>query len=108
MDTPKRDRLEKAGFKVGDFDEFLDLPPEEKEYIEMRIALSRGIRELRRRKDLTQAQLASLTGSSQSRIAKMESADASVSLDLQLKSLFALGFTRDDLCQLIMQDSTPA
>ncbi len=62
MDAQKRERLEKAGFKVGDYDEFLGLSPEEKEYIEVRITLSRGIRDLRHRKDLTQAELASLTG----------------------------------------------
>lgn len=108
MDAQKRERLEKAGYKVGDYDEFLGLSPQEKEYIELRITLSRGIREARRRQDLTQAELASITGSSQSRIAKMEAADASVSLDLQFKSLFAMGHTREDLCLLIREDAAAA
>jgi DNA-binding XRE family transcriptional regulator len=108
MDKNKRERLEKAGFRIGDYDEFLGLSPVEKEYIEMRITLSKGIREARRRQELTQKELASIIGSSQSRIAKMEAADASVSLDLQFKSYFAMGFTREDLCLLIKEDMTPA
>ena len=104
MDKNKRERLEKAGFKVGDYDEFLGLSSVEKEYIEMRITLSKGIREARRSKEITQKELAAIIGSSQSRVAKMEAADASVSLDLQFKSYFAMGFTREDICTLLAQD----
>jgi predicted transcriptional regulator len=43
---------------------------------------------------LTQAALAKVLHTSQSRLAKMESGDASVSLDLLFKSLFSLGITR--------------
>ena len=43
---------------------------------------------------MTQVEAASKVGSSQSRIAKMEAADPTVSLDLLIKSLLSLGATR--------------
>jgi transcriptional regulator with XRE-family HTH domain len=52
---------------------------------------------LRDKKGLTQAELAKLTGSSQSRVAKMESGDPSVSIDRLVKSLLTLGATRKQI-----------
>ena len=40
MDTGKKPRLEKKGWKVGTVAEFLDLAVEESAYIEMKLALS--------------------------------------------------------------------
>ena len=45
--------------------------------------------------------LAKRLGSSQSRVAKMEAADTSVSLDLILRSLLNIGVTAGEIARLI-------
>ena len=89
MNPSKRERLEAAGWKVGSVAEFLGLDDVEAAVVEIRLELGRSLRELRRKKGLTQVELAQRLKSSQSRVAKMESADASVSLDLVIRSLLA-------------------
>ena len=101
MKQDKRKRLEEAGWKVGSADELLDLSPEEVEYIDLRIRLSDAVKQLRKKKELTQIELASRMGSSQSRVAKAEAADVSVSLDLLIRSFLALGATRQDLAKAV-------
>ncbi len=101
MNPDKKKRLEQAGWRVSDADEFLGLSPEETEYIELRIRLSDAVRQLRKQRELTQVDLAARMGSSQSRMAKLEAADTSVSLDLLIRSLFALGASRFDLAKAI-------
>ena len=101
MDNAKIKRLEKKGWTVGNAYDFLGLTPEEKEYVEIRLALSNEMKELRIEKKLTQAQTAKLLHSSQSRVAKIEAGDPSVSLDLQIRSLIMLGVSRRDLGKLI-------
>ena len=97
MDKGKKARLEKKGWKVGTVAEFLDLAAEESAYIEMKLALSEKLKERRLRKQLTQTQLASAIESSQSRVAKMEAGDPTVSIDLLVKSLLALGVSKQEL-----------
>ncbi len=101
MDKAKRQRLEKKGWSVGSVGEFLALTAEEKAYIELKLALSESIRERRQRRRLTQMALAKRLRSSQSRVAKMEAGDSSVSLDLLIRSLIALGATRKEVAQAI-------
>jgi DNA-binding XRE family transcriptional regulator len=93
----KREKLEARGWKVASADEFLGLSTEESAYIEMKIALSEKLKERRQRKKLSQTELAKLFHSSQSRVAKMEAGDPSVSIDLLMKSLLALGVTKKEL-----------
>jgi DNA-binding XRE family transcriptional regulator len=93
----KREKLEARGWKVASADEFLGLSTEESAYIEMKIALSEKLKERRQRKKLSQTELAKLVHSSQSRVAKMEAGDPSVSIDLLMKSLLALGVTKKEL-----------
>lgn len=104
MDKHKKKLLEDHGWKVGDAVSFLGLSNEELEYIEIKIALSQKVRELRKLRKLTQEDMAKLIGSSQSRVAKMEAGDLSVSIDLQVKSLIALGATRGDLATALIAD----
>jgi len=101
MDKRKREKLAKKGWKVGSVAEFLDLSAEEVSYIEMKLALSEKLRERRRRKRLTQAELAKVIESSQSRVAKMEAGDPTVSIDLLVKSLLALGVSKKELGRTI-------
>ena len=104
MRSTKRDRLEKKGWKVGTVEEFLDLSPEEAAYIEMKLRLSEGLRRKRKRRKLSQVQLAELIQSSQSRVAKMEGGDPSVSIDLLIRSLLALGATNRELAKVISSE----
>ncbi len=101
MRAQKRKRLADRGWKVGDTSDFLNLSPEEIDFIEIKLALSRQLREARRKKGVTQQKLAEILKSSQSRVAKMESADPSVSLDLIVRSLLALGMSRVHLRQAL-------
>lgn len=101
MDKRKKERLAKKGWKTGSVAEFLNLSAEESAYIEMKLALSEKLRERRRRKKLTQAELAKAIESSQSRVAKMEAGDPTVSIDLLVKSLLALGVSKKELGRTI-------
>lgn len=108
MDNNKRARLEAKGWKVGTVDEFLGLTPEESAYIELRLKLSDAVRQFRKEKHITQVQLAELLSSSQSRIAKIEAADESVSIDLLVRSLLALGASHQDVAKIIASPLDPA
>jgi hypothetical protein len=101
MDKEKKARLEAQGWKVGSTEEFLGLTPGESAYVELRLKLSDAVRNLRKKKHLTQVQLAEMLQSSQSRVAKVEASDESVSLDLLIRSLLALGATDQDLAEVI-------
>lgn len=103
MKNTKRAKLEASGWKVGTADQLLGLSKEESEYVELRLALAEGIRVRRQRRHLTQDQLARLVGSSQSRIAKVESADPTVALDLMVRSFFATGAGRRELAGMIQR-----
>jgi DNA-binding XRE family transcriptional regulator len=101
MKQAKRQRLELKGWKIGSPKEFLGLSEEEAVYVELKLALSTALRNLRTKSTLTQTQLASLIDSSQSRVAKMESGDPSVSIDLIIKALVALGATRSQIAKAL-------
>jgi ribosome-binding protein aMBF1 (putative translation factor) len=101
MRTEKRKHLEARGWKVGSVKEFLDLSDQESAYIELRLKLARGLKARRHARGLSQTQLAKAVQSSQSRVAKMEAGDPTVSLDLLVRSLLALGASNRDLGQII-------
>lgn len=101
MDKAKRDRLAAAGWRSGDAADFLELSAEEAAFVELKLALAAYLRELRTRNSWTQSQVAQRLGSSQSRVAKMEAADTSVSVDLLVKSLLTLGASRTDVGEVI-------
>ncbi len=101
MREAKRKRLEAKGWKVGSVQEFLNLSSEEVAYIELKLKLADRLREQRRRRRMTQREVARMIKSSQSRIAKMEAGDPSVSLDLLIRSLLALGTSGRDLGRII-------
>lgn len=104
MDKEKRKKLEAKGWKVTSVAEFLELSPDEASLIELRLALSNAVRNHRMAAKLTQQEAARLLHSSQSRIAKMEAGDASVSLDLLIRSLLGLGVKATDLPKLLEQN----
>jgi predicted transcriptional regulator len=97
MNTTKRKKLESKGWKIGSVREFLSLSPEEAAYIELKLILARNLQRRRRLMNLSQTALARRLKSSQSRVAKMESGDPSVSIDLLVRSLLALGISKATL-----------
>ena len=101
MDHIKRQKIEAAGYKVSTVAEFLQLTPEEEAIVEIRVAVSKSLKKMRQQEQLSQQKLAEKTNSSQSRVAKMEAADRSVSIDLLIKSLLSLGATREDIAAAI-------
>ena len=97
MKTEKIKRLGKAGWRVGDAKDFLGLDASESEFVESKLALARRLREIREQHSWTQAELAGRLSSSQSRVAKMEAADPTVSVDLLVRSLLSAGADRKDV-----------
>jgi ribosome-binding protein aMBF1 (putative translation factor) len=97
----KKKRLEAKGWKIGTAKDFLGLSEEESAYIELKIRLAEALRQRRRAKGLSQVDLADKLQSSQSRIAKMEAGDSSVSLDLLIRSLITLGASDRELSKII-------
>ena len=103
MNSAKRKSLENKGWRFGSAKEFLGLGEQENAYIELKLTISENLKKRRLEKKLTQVELAKLLRSNQSRVAKMESGDPSVSLDLLVKSLLALGTTKKDIAGIISQ-----
>ncbi len=103
--TTKKRRLEAKGWKVGNADEFLGLSPEESAYIELKLKLAESLRNTRVSLQLTQQKVALLLHSSQSRVAKMEAGDPSVSIDLMIRSLIGLGVSNRDLARIVARNS---
>lgn len=101
MKQAKRKALQAKGWKFGSAENFLGLSPEEAMYIELKLALSEKLKAERKRQGLSQKAVADRAKSSQSRVAKMEAGDPTVSLDLLVKSLFALGTTKKALAKAI-------
>lgn len=100
MEEAKRERLARQGWRVGTVAEFLDLTAEEAVLVEIKLALSKNLRE-RRLKQMTQAELAAKIHSSQPRVANAEKGDQSVSIDLLLRAMLAVGATPGEIGQVI-------
>ena len=101
MRKEKKRRLESKGWKIGSAKEFLNLSEEEAAYIELKTRLAEGVRQRRQQTGLTQVELAAKLQSSQSRVAKIEAGDPSVSLDLLIRSLISLGLNDRELSKII-------
>ncbi len=108
MKSTKRARLEAHGWRLGSAAEFLELTPEEVAFVETKLALSRCVRSRRTAQNVSQAVLAKRLKSSQSRVAKMEAADPTVSVDLLLRALFALGAKPRDVGVAILRGRSAA
>ena len=101
MSSAERKRLEAAGFQFGSAADFLGLTEEETVYIELRVRLANALKARRQATKLSQKTFASARKSSQSRVAKAEANDPSVSLDLAIRSLIALGVSLSELASII-------
>jgi len=101
MDQAELKRLEDAGWQVGSVADFLGLTHEETVYIELRVRLAEALKTRRRAARLSQKAFATAMKSSQSRIAKAEANNHSVSVDLLTRSLIALGVDLNELGRII-------
>jgi ribosome-binding protein aMBF1 (putative translation factor) len=101
MRESKRKKLAGKGWRTGGIKEFLRLSADEEAYIELRLKLADGLKSRRNSRGVTQTQLALALRSSQSRVAKMEAGDPTVTLDLLVKSLLALGTSNRELAAII-------
>lgn len=108
MKKTKRAVLEAHGWRVGSAADFLELSPAEAAFIETKLALSQSLRDRRTAAGLSQAGLAKRLRSSQSRVAKMEAADPTVSVDLLLRALYALGARPRDVASSITKRAVDA
>jgi DNA-binding XRE family transcriptional regulator len=91
MSRAEREALEAAGWKFGDYGDFLGLSDAERQIVELGIRLCRGIREARERVGMTQADLASAMRSTQPRVARIEAGGRGVSLDQMMRAYFTVG-----------------
>ena len=105
MEKKKKDRITKAGWRTGSAAEFLGLSGVEAEFVEMKLALSSELKMLRSERGLSQVELAHRLGSSQSRVAKMEASDPTVSVDLLIRGLLAAGASKDDIAGAITKSA---
>jgi DNA-binding XRE family transcriptional regulator len=96
----KSKTIEELGWKDGTVAEFLELTPEESALIEIKLALSKHLRQ-RRAQSMTQTQLAEKIRSSQSRVAKAESGHSSVSIELLVRAILATGATPHEIGEVL-------
>ncbi len=108
MDRTKRKQLEARGWRVGAAGTFLGLSPEEAALVEMKVNLSQALRARREARGLSQLALAKRLKSSQSRVAKMEAADQTVSIDLLVRGLVLLGAKPREIARALGRDAGAA
>ena len=104
MKAPLKKKLEKAGWHIGDAQDFLGLSDEESAYLEIKIALTEALIKTRSQAGISQSDLAKMMHSSQSRVAKMEAGDSSVSTDLLIKALLYLGLGAQGVSKSIARE----
>ena len=97
MDKKSQTKLQAAGWRVGDAQDFLELTEQELMLLQIKESLSQAVRTMRTRQKLTQTELAKRMHSSQARVARIEGADASVTADLMLQALIATGADRKEI-----------
>ena len=107
MNSAKLHRLEASGWKSGSAAEFLGLTEGEAALVEMKVSLSRAVRQSRKRHGITQEDLANRLDSSQSRIAKLEAGDPGVSLDLLVRAALATGAKKSEVAAAISGKNLP-
>jgi hypothetical protein len=107
MTRAKRLRLTAGGWRTGTVAEFLGLRQDEEQFIGMKLALAHAVRERRLARGWSQVEAAKWLGSSQSRVAKMEAGDVSVSLDLLVRSLLGLGAKPEEVAGSLRRPVQP-
>jgi ribosome-binding protein aMBF1 (putative translation factor) len=101
MKAAKRNRLEQAGWRVASAEDFLGLSKDEQAMVEIKLALADAVKTQREKHHLSQSTLAARMRSSQSRVAKIEAGDPSVSLDLLVRAALAAGATKKEIAKAL-------
>ncbi len=101
MKKAREKELKARGFKATSVEEFLGLTSDEVAIIELRLALSKALKQRRLKAKVSQAAFAKRLKTSQSRLAKMEAGDKSVSFDLLIKNLLKLGVDKKELADVV-------
>ena len=101
MKREKRKRLERGGWRAGSTEDFLGLTKDEQAVVEIKLALADTVKVQRHKHQLSQGALAARMKSSQSRVAKIEAGDPTVSLDLLVRAALAAGATRRELAKAV-------
>ena len=107
MKASTKKKLESAGWKVGTVSEFLHLSKEDEAFVELKVALAKALRRRREVRGLTQLDVAKMVQSSQPRVAYMEAGESSVSIDLLVRTLLALGSSLADVAKVIRTAGRP-
>jgi len=89
--------MSKQDWKEGTVQEFLDLSDADMALVETKLALTRALRCQREASHLTQTEVARAMRTSQSRVARIEAGDPSVSLDMVFKALYTVGMTPSEV-----------
>jgi ribosome-binding protein aMBF1 (putative translation factor) len=101
MTTLLKKKLQGTDWQIGEVADFLQLSAEESALIDIRLWLAQAAKQSRVQHELSQTELAKRMKSSQSRIAKIEAADPSVSIDLMVRALLASGAGRADVAKAL-------
>jgi ribosome-binding protein aMBF1 (putative translation factor) len=101
MKASKRKKLEAKGWRFTSAEELLGLSKEEVAIVEMKMALADAVKVQREKHNLSQTELAKRMRSSQSRVAKIEAGDPSVTLDLLVRAVLSAGATEKELAKAL-------
>jgi len=99
--------MSKQDWKEGTVQDFLGLSDTDMALVETKVVLTRALRRQRRETQLTQTEVARAMRTSQSRVARIEAGDPSVSLDLVFKALYTVGMTPQDVGNFIKEAAVP-
>ena len=101
MEKRPKQKLEAAGWVVGDTDQFLGLTDAEADFIHLKLSSAKELKDRRMALEPSQSQVAKMVESSHSRVAKTEGADPSVSADLRIETILKLGASRAEIAEAV-------
>ena len=93
MDKERIKKLETAGWKMGDFGDAFGLSPEDRVFVEMRLAVAREVDRLREEQGVSQRELARRMGTKQPTVSRMLKSPSTTTFDSLFRVLLALGST---------------
>ena len=100
MDAERKKKREAADWKFGDYADFLDMTPEEKAVVEIRLAATREMERLRAENPISQEELARRMGTKQPNVSKLFKNPGKATLDTLFRALLALGSTPKKIAAL--------
>ena len=86
-------KLANMGWKMGDFGDAFDLSPEDRAFVEMRLAAAREVDRLREEQGVSQRELARRMGTKQPTVSRMLKTPSTTTFDALFRALLALGST---------------